>query len=62
MIRALDSNGDPFYFELNKWMLHTLVYRKDVQDKINVQVGKFLENIKRADQKKAVQGGIFSQN
>ena len=42
--------------------LHTLVYRIDVQYEINVQVGKFLENIKRADQNKAVQGGIFSQN
>ena len=28
----------------------TLVYRIDVQDEINVQVGKFLKNIKRAGQ------------
>ena len=28
----------------------TLVYRIDMQDEINVQVGKFLKNIKRAGQ------------
>ena len=39
--------------------LHTLVYRIDVQDEINVQVGKFLKNIKRADPSKAVQGDFF---
>ena len=33
--------------------------RIDVQGKMNLQVGKFLKNIKRADQNKAVQGGIF---
>ena len=43
-------------------ILPTLVYQIDVLDKINVQVGKFLENIKGADQNKAVQWGIFSQN
>ena len=36
-----------------------LVYRIDVLDEINVQAGKFLKNIKRADQNKAMQGGIF---
>ena len=40
----------------------TLVCRIDVQGKINVQVEKFLKNIKRADPNKAVQGGFFSQN
>ena len=40
----------------------TLVYRIDVQYEINVQVEKFLKNIKHADPNKAVQGGFFSQN
>ena len=40
----------------------TLANRIDVKNEINMQVGKFLENIKRADQNKAVQGEIFSQN
>ena len=40
----------------------TLVYRIDMQDEINVQVGKFLKNIEYADQNRAVQGEIFSQN
>ena len=39
----------------------TLVYRIDMQDEINVQVGKFLKNIKRAGQNRHA-GGIFSQN
>ena len=39
-------------------MIHTLVYRIDVQDEINVQVGKFLKNIKRAGQNRRA-GGIF---
>ena len=34
----------------------TLVYRIDVQDEINVQVGKFLENIKRAGQNRHAVG------
>ena len=38
--------------------LHTLVYRIDVQEEINVQVGKFLKNIKRAGQNRRA-GGIF---
>ena len=33
-----------------------------VQERINVQGEFFLKNNKRADQNKAVQGGIFSQN
>ena len=33
-----------------------------MQDGINVQGEFFLKNNKRADQNKAVQGGIFSQN
>ena len=45
-----------------KHFVPTLVYRIDVYDEINVQVGKFLENIKCADQNKAMQGGTFSQN
>ena len=40
----------------------TLVYRIDVQYEINVQGEFFLKINKRADQNKAVQGGIFSQN
>ena len=35
------------------------MYRIDVQYEINVQVGKFLKNIKRADQNKAMQGEFF---
>ena len=34
------------------------MYRIDVQAKINVQVGKFLKNIKRAGQNRCA-GGIF---
>ena len=43
---------------------NTLVCLIDVLGKINVQVEKFLKNIKRADpNKQAVQGGFFfSQN
>ena len=37
----------------------TLVYRIDVQYKINVQMGKFLKNIKRAGQNRHA-GGKFS--
>ena len=40
-------------------VLATLVYRIDVQDEINMQVGKFLKNIKRAGQNRRV-GGKFS--
>ena len=39
-------------------MMPTLVYRIDVQDEINVQVGKFLINIKRVGQNRPA-GGIF---
>ena len=53
--------------------LPTLVYQIDVQYKINVQVGKFLKNIKRAGQNRRaggklsgksinVQGGKFMEN
>ena len=38
--------------------LTTLVCRIDVQGEINVQVGKFLKNIKRAGQNRRA-GGIF---
>ena len=41
--------------------LHTLVYRIDVQEEINVQVGKFLKTLNVQD-RIDVQGGIFSQN
>ena len=52
-----DFNGITFKdFEvwtlLKSWL--TLVYRIDVYDEINVQVEKFLENIKNAGQNKAV--------
>ena len=42
--------------------LHTLVYRIDVQEEINVQVGKFLKNIKRAGQNRRTGGKIFSKS
>ena len=49
------------------------MYRIDVQDEINMQVGKFLKNIKRAGQNRRaggklsgksinVQGGKFMEN
>ena len=37
----------------------TLVYRIEVQDEINMQVGKFLKNIKLAGQNKPAGGKIF---
>ena len=40
-------------------MMPTLVYQIDVQDEINVQVEKFLKNIKRAGHIRRV-GGTFS--
>ena len=40
-------------------MMPTLVYQIDVQDEINVQVEKFLENIKRAGWNRRA-GGKFS--
>ena len=43
-------------------LLSTLVYRIDVQYKINVQVGKFLKNIKRAGQNRRAGGKIFLKN
>ena len=42
--------------------LGTLVYRIDVQDKINVQVGKFLKNIKRAGQNRRAGGKFFGKS
>ena len=45
-------------FHFNGYQFHTLVYRIDVQYEINVQVGKFLKNIKRAGQNRRA-GGIF---
>ena len=41
--------------------MHTLVYRIDVQYEINVQVGKFLKNIKRAGQNRRAGGIFFSE-
>ena len=41
------------------FLMHTLVYRIDVQYKINVQVGKFSKNIKRAGQNRRVGRKIF---
>ena len=40
----------------------TLVYRIDVQYEINVQVGKFLKNIKRAGQNRRAGGKFFLKN
>ena len=40
----------------------TLVYRIDVQYKINVQVGNFLKSIKRAEQNRLAGGKIFLKN
>ena len=71
-----DEVCDEFNFLLQKSRPRetkpTLVYRIDVQDEINVQVGKFLKNIKRAGQNRRagrkfsgklinVQGEIFWQ-
>ena len=38
------------------------MYRIDVQYEINVQVGKFLKNIKRAGQNRRAGGKIFLKN
>ena len=43
-------------------LLGTLVYRIDVQAEINVQVEKFLKNIKRAGQNRRAGGKIFSKS
>ena len=40
----------------------TLVYRIDVQYKINVQVGKFLKNIKRAGQNRCAGGKLSGKS
>ena len=45
-------------FSAKLYIPSTLVYRIDVQYKINLQVGKFLKNIKRAGQNRCA-GGIF---
>ena len=59
----LFGSGDfRFSDEVSSRSLSTLVCRIDMQGKVNVQVGKFLKNIKRADPNKAEQGGFFSQN
>ena len=42
--------------------LITLVYRIDMQCEINVQVGKFLKNIKCAGQNRRAGGKIFLKN
>ena len=42
--------------------LSTLVYRIDVQYEINVQVGKFLKNIKHAGQNRRAEGNFFSKS
>ena len=42
--------------------LSTLVYRIDVQYEINVQVGKFLKNIKHAGQNRHAGGNFFSKS
>ena len=66
MEEIIVSNGignfevDETSFELRKYI--TLVYRIDVQDEINVQVGKFLKNIKRAGQNRRAGGIFFSKS
>ena len=45
-----------FNFILAFW--HTLVYRIDVQYELNMQVEKFLKNIKRAGQNRRAGGKI----
>ena len=40
----------------------TLVYRIDVQAEINVQVGKFLKNIKRAGQNRRAGGKLSGKS
>ena len=47
---------------MGKIFLRTLVYRIDVQDEINVQVGKFLKNTKHAGQNRRAGGKIFLKN
>ena len=47
------------FIKIVEMFLPTLVYWIAVWDKINVEVGKLLKHIKRADQNKAMQGGIF---
>ena len=38
------------------------MYRIDVQDEINMQVGKFLKNIKRAGQNRRARGKISGKS
>ena len=40
----------------------TLVYQIDMQDEINVQVGKFFKNIKRVVQNRCAGGIFFSKS
>jgi hypothetical protein len=42
--------------------ISTLVYRIDVQYEINVQVGKFLKNIKRAGQNRRAGGKLSGKS
>ena len=62
------SRGSSRICTLMQWMaywnfvLSTLVYRIDVQDEINVQVGKFLKNIKCAGQNRRAGGNFFSKS
>ena len=51
-----------YRISLNNVRDTTLVYRIDMQDEINVQVGKFLKNIKRAGQNRSVGGNCFSKS
>ena len=55
------ASASPSHFEahVGLFRLLTLVYQIDVQDEINMQVGKFLKNIKRAGQNRSA-GGKFS--
>ena len=48
-----------FFLKINKRAGQIPIHMKDG---INLQGEFFLKNNKRADQNKAVQGGIFSQN
>ena len=52
----LSRGGPPFA------LIHTLVYRIDMQDEINVQAGKFLKNIKHAGLNRNAWGKFFRKS
>ena len=51
-----------FQSEKQPALPNTLVYRIDVQYEINVQVGKFLKNIKRAGQNRRTGGKLSGKS